>query len=485
MHIAGRPLLNVGDSDGASPTPSIVIVGGGFAGAALAYHLLRHAGITPTVTIIERGAQLGRGIAYGVQDPSLCLNVPAARMSLDPGRPSDFLEFARTKAGFSSAAPHAFLPRALYGEYVETRLTQATERCPGYLRVIRGEAVAIEDGAVRLSDGRVIAADQIVLATGIDAMRDNVALPDDPRIIDAWDEAACKSAAMSGGRSLLLGSGLSALDVLMLFEAAPLAPPAKLLVLSRHGLLPRPHAAVSGGSFSIPAELGPAPRSLRALVRWGRAVVTAASAVGASWQQALDALRPQLSDLWQGLSPRDRTRFVRLVRPYWEVLRHRAPAEVLARIEARRARNELEVLAGSVLECRARPLALELTLRLRGGEIRRERVQTLVRCLGPALGRPHAQSPLIASMCSAGLASIDPAGLGIATAEHGRLIDVNGRPSEHLFAIGQLCRASRWETTSVPEIVRDAVAIAAIISRETQAGTTALSPSPAAVAAPT
>jgi uncharacterized NAD(P)/FAD-binding protein YdhS len=88
----------------------------------------------------------------------------------------------------------------------------------------------------------------------------------------------------------------------------------------------------------------------------------------------------------------------------------------------------------------------------------------VVRCLGPALEVDPAHSPLVAALLRQGLAQLDPAQLGIATGERGRLIDSADRPSDRLFALGQLCRASRWETTSVPEIVRDAVALAELFA---------------------
>lgn len=162
-----------------------------------------------------------------------------------------------------------------------------------------------------------------------------------------------------------------------------------------------------------------------------------------------------------------RSRFVRRVRPYWEVLRHRAPADALARLEARRKVGALSVIAGELLHCSAEPEALAVELQLRAIGARQSVVQRfshVVRCTGPALELDLPRSPLMAALIRDGRARHDCARLGIATGLHGQLIEASGRPSERLFALGQLCRASRWETTSVPEIVRDAVALAALFS---------------------
>lgn len=450
---------------------SIVIVGGGFAGATLAYHLLTRRQ-PPLVTLIERGQHVGRGIAYATEQPALRLNVPASRMSLDPARPNDFVEFAGAQA-----EPDAFLSRAVYGRYVESRLANARRMHPTRLRVVRAAAVAIEgDSSVRLEDGRRLQADRVVLATGLAARASHCRWPHDPRVIDAWDERAVSALSRPRPRPhplprhdrvLVLGSGLSALDVIGLLDSA--GHQGDVVVLSRHGLLPRPHAE-RGGRFALPAALGPAPKELLRLCAWMRAVVRAAEAAGHPWQHAIDALRPQLSELWCGLSARDRLRFVRRVRPYWEVLRHRAPTDALARLEARRRAGSLTVVAGELLHCSAEPeaLAVELRLRATGAHSAPERVvqrfSHVMRCTGPALELDLPRSPLLAALIHDGRARHDCARLDIATGPHGQLIEASGLPSERLFALGQLCRASRWETTSVPEIVCDAVALAELLS---------------------
>ena len=64
--------------------PVVAIVGGGASGTLLAAQLLRAGGTR--VVLIERGARLGRGVAYGTRFAGHLLNVPAASMS---GLPDD------------------------------------------------------------------------------------------------------------------------------------------------------------------------------------------------------------------------------------------------------------------------------------------------------------------------------------------------------------------------------------------------------------
>ncbi len=72
---AYSPALQV-DAPSAREGRNVVIVGGGFSGAALAMHLLRGGRDDLRITMIERGPWLGRGLAYGVESSVFRLNCP-------------------------------------------------------------------------------------------------------------------------------------------------------------------------------------------------------------------------------------------------------------------------------------------------------------------------------------------------------------------------------------------------------------------------
>lgn len=98
-----------------------------------------------------------------------------------------------------------------------------------------------------------------------------------------------------------------------------------------------------------------------------------------------------------------------------------------------------------------------------GGPVRHERYDRIVRCVGPALDRSEADAPLVCDLVASGRAAPDPAGLGVVTDDAGRVVDASGAASERLLAIGAPLRASAWETTSIPDIAVQAVAIASRI----------------------
>jgi uncharacterized NAD(P)/FAD-binding protein YdhS len=444
-----------------APSPQrgddVVIIGGGFSGAAVTYHLLKEMGSTGRIHLVEMGPWVGRGIAYGVESDVFRLNVPASRMSVDPERPEDFVRFAGVEAD-----PHAFLSRALYGRYVTARLGAAVRSSSAKLRIWRDEAVAITGDAVVLRSGATLPAEAVVMATGI-VPRARAPVWH-PRLVDAWDECALASLPKEG-RLLMLGSGLSALDVLSFLGEQGFA--GEVTLVSRRGLLPFPHERIFQGTGLMPAaQVDTAPQRLRPLVRWVRQAVAAAVGAGTPWQRAIDSLRPNLARFYRQLSPSDRASFVRHVRPYWDVVRHRAPSDALSRIEDWTCTGRLRRLAGRVtIGPQDNPSALEVVIHERGGRDRHERFDAVVRCIGPALDAAEATTPVLRSLIDGGFARLSASGLGIETTPDGRIVDQRGEPSARIFGLGAIRRASDWETTSVPDISRHAQSVARLIAR--------------------
>src|SRR5476649_1711836 len=73
----------------------IVIIGGGFTGAALAIQLGRQAQLAGEVTVIEPRAMVGCGLAYSTGDPAHRINVPADKMQLSCAEAGDFERWCR------------------------------------------------------------------------------------------------------------------------------------------------------------------------------------------------------------------------------------------------------------------------------------------------------------------------------------------------------------------------------------------------------
>ena len=157
-----------------TPAKTVVIVGGGFSGAIFGLKLHRKC---PDwrIVIAEPRKNLGRGIAYGACGPEHMLNVPVSRMEI--GLKPSFAEWlqprrssiaeALVESGLDLAS--AFVPRRLFGDYVEERVNEALDsKSPVGLSSVRGEVVRLlnDQRGVLLTDGRQIVADVVVLAMG-------------------------------------------------------------------------------------------------------------------------------------------------------------------------------------------------------------------------------------------------------------------------------------------------------------------------------
>jgi uncharacterized NAD(P)/FAD-binding protein YdhS len=150
--------------------PTIVVIGGGFSGTALATHLLRR-GAPARVVLANRYGPIGRGVAYGTRIEAHVLNVPAGGMSILAEDSDHFVRWARTRDDAIRA--DTFVSRRLYGEYLEGVLREAEQHPPraASLERLVGVARDIEirqDGASAevVFAGARIHADHVVLALG-------------------------------------------------------------------------------------------------------------------------------------------------------------------------------------------------------------------------------------------------------------------------------------------------------------------------------
>ncbi|MGZ3458217.1 MAG: FAD/NAD(P)-binding protein [Archangium sp.] len=440
----------------------VLIVGGGASGTLLAAQLLRNASGSLRVALLERTERVGPGLAYSTQSPSHLLNVPAAKMSAFPDDPEHFLRWMRRVE--PATGPGDFVQRRRYGQSLEAVLREAREgAAPGVgLELVSGEAVSLrEEGdtvRVTLASGTVLEARRVVLAVGN-------ALPADLPVADGglyasaryirspWVEGALRR-VQPHHSVLLVGTGLTMVDtVLSLAERHHEGP---IHAISRHGLLPHVHRP--GGVAGPPLDPS-RPLQVRSVLRALRR--EARTREGSDWRGVVDALRPVTASLWRGLPEPERRRFLRHLRSFWEVHRHRmAPAvsEVLQRLQG----------LGVLRVHAARVLGFQLTdeesvvarVRPRGSAHEASfPVQHVINCTGPdaSLGRGY---PLLRGLVESGLARPDALRLGLATDAEGALLDAEGRASGSLFTLGPLRRGELWESTAIPEIRAQALALA-------------------------
>jgi uncharacterized NAD(P)/FAD-binding protein YdhS len=441
----------------------VAIVGAGFSGTLLALHLLRRCPPGSTVTLIERAVQFGRGAAYSTGNPSHLLNVPAGRMSAFHDRPHDFLDWLKQQSDPCLSQPltaDSFVPRQMFGDYIRHLLNREIKSGAqgSDLRLVRGDALGVDEAAggvtVRLDRGRTVEADLAVLAIGNfppepppvadPAFYNSGLYRPDPWAGDAFSELDPDRPV------LLIGTGLTMVDAaISLIDRGHRGP---IHALSRRGLLPQRHTP-SVVAPSPRAE--PMPTTLVALTRFLRREADRADAEGANWRAIVDALRPFTGDVWAELSTADRARFLRHMRPWWEVHRHRMASPVADKIEAAVARGQLDVRAGRILSFDASAGEVAVRYRLRHGDgFQTVTAARVVNCSGPACDYARISHPLIRGMLESGMIRPDPLGLGLDVTRNCALKNRQGAISGWLFAAGPVTKAAFWEMTAVPDIRR-------------------------------
>jgi uncharacterized NAD(P)/FAD-binding protein YdhS len=195
------------------------------------------------------------------------------------------------------------------------------------------------------------------------------------------------------------------------------------------------------------------PLTARTLLRHIRREIALAERAGGNWRAVLDEWRDQVPLLWQRLPMVERRRFLRHLRPYWDVHRHRMAPEIAAQIQDVQARGRLEIRAGTIEAYQACHEGIAVRFRPRGSNVETRIVgDWLVNCAGPTLDFRQVSDPLVRDLLSRGLARPEPLGLSLETTRGLQLLRRNGRPNTSLFALGSLTRGTFWETSTVPEI---------------------------------
>jgi uncharacterized NAD(P)/FAD-binding protein YdhS len=419
----------------------VAIIGAGLSGALQAIHLAR-AGIG-RITLIERGRVPGRGVAYGTGRSEHLLNVPARRMTAFPDRPDHFVDwFERTAGGDAEA----YAPRMAYGDYIASLLAELGDR----VTIVSGEAVDVAAGPdgehVKLADGREILADAAILALGnlrpaVPGGIDAAALGD-AWIGDPWSDLRVEGLG-EDDTVVLIGTGLTAVDAILTLDA--LGYGGRILAISRRGLAPRAHE---------PREPMVAPREALPsnCVALLRRIRRRSEEVG--WRSAVHELRTITQGLWRGASEAERRRFLRHLRPWWDVHRHRIAPAVGAAVDRLQRAGRLRFAAGKIVAVAPAPGGARIDWRVRGTD----RVETIhaariVNCTGPELDIVRAGEALFDALLVAGRIRPDPCRIGIDTDPDSLgAIAKDGRVSRTLFVIGPPTKGAFWESIAVPDI---------------------------------
>ena len=432
----------------AYPSADVAIVGGGASGVLLATQIVRRSRLR--IAVIERGSQPALGVAYSTRCRGHLLNVRASDMSALADEPDHFVQWLARDGG--GLGRNDFAPRADYGRYLQDLLADSLRRSEGRLRIVTGDVTALREQAegveVQVDGSPVLPARAAVLATGHrPPSADSGAYRGNPWREDVLDDLAPDAAI------LLIGTSLTMIDLLVsLMERGHTGP---IVALSRRGLVPHSHPPAPIPSPDVDTKdlfagaLSERTARFRSKLRGGLV-----------WAGLMQVLRPANNDLWHGLDLDQRRRFLRHLRPWWDIHRHRVAPQVGRIIADARGRGQLSIVAARITIDRATDRAVDVTIGPRGSPVAERRTfDRVIDCRGPR-NEVDERLPLHARMVKAGLMRRDPLDQGLDVGESDTLIGYDGTPSRRLFVLGPPTRGRYTEIVAIPDIRLQAATMA-------------------------
>ncbi len=443
----------------------IAIVGGGFSGTLTAIHLSRRLPDTPII-LFEESPEAGPGLAYGNSSEGHLLNVRAGGMSAFAEAPDHFLRFAEREL-IRRVDPAEFLPRPLYGLYLQQLLREARGKNPR-LELRRASVVDIataggsHQARLVLKDGSTLDVSRVILATGNRGSSFRSSLWAS-QVISARDPDSY-AGLHPDAPVVIIGTALSMIDAVD--ELVRRGHRGPIHVTSRHGLLPHAYAPPSDVP---PPSLDHLPDSnLRKIVRLFRKAVAEHTAVGGDWRDLFALLRPVTPGLWQELSLKDRKRFLRFISPFWEIHRHQCAPQTRELIDRLRLSGRLTVHRGVLVSVERKDKGYTLQFANHSRELPNRTLvaDRILDATGPARDLETLRHPLICNLLRRGFLTTDVHRLGAQTLADYRAVQRDGRPTPWLHVIGPMLRARYFEATAVPELRLHAAALAARITAE-------------------
>lgn len=404
-----------------------------------------------TVRIFERSGNIGEGIAYSTLNPNHLLNVRASNMSAFQDAPDHFLNWLQTNPEASRIGtwqPQSFAPRSLYRLYLNDLLKPYLESDNPRAVIEKAEVVSVQYEGMRplitSSTGQNFIVDAVIVATGNEA-----AISTSGNFVTEYWSSNGYFDIPSENTVAILGTGLSMVDsVISLLDKGHTG---KIHAISRRGLLPAMHEP------SDPLVIEPdqllVTDGLPALLHIVRKLITEQQNAGKSWRSVIDGLRPYTKAIWGHLPLRQRQSFLRHMRPWWDVHRHRMAPAIADRIITAQQSEQLTITAAHLTSVKSKGEHISIRYRTRRGEKLDElEVGSIIDCRGGSARCSTTRNPALISFMESGLAKPDALDLGLDVTADLQVLSAHGEPSGSIFALGPVTKGIFWEVTAIPDI---------------------------------
>jgi len=433
----------------------ITIIGGGASGLLTAVNILKTNTRSVIINIIEPGS-LGLGAAYNVENMRHLLNVPAFKMSCISDDPDHFINWLKEK-GYTYKNTD-FVARKIYGEYIRSTYDKyLDENKSATVNHIKDHAIDIvnENGVlfVATKGGKKIKSDKIVLALGNFSSthpktKSNDYISDPKYIANPLDANSIKKITDKTRNVFIIGTGLTAVDTIISIREAN--PKVSIIAFSNHGYLPVQHN-LNQSYPSYYEELKGIKTTLE-LFNVVHKHIKLAAAKHIDYKAVTDAIRPYTQEIWSNLPEKEKLQFLRHLRHYWGVARHRMPSESANYIYELINFGKVQLLKGRIKDIRIEGKHLVVATETRKGEIENHQADYVINCTGPQSDYGKIDNTLIKNLVNKGLIVPDDIKYGINADKNGAVIGKDNIPSNKLFTVGPPMKGILWECVAIPEI---------------------------------
>ena len=478
---------------------NITIIGGGAWGISLFIELFlqlrilrRHRDVS--ITIIEENDEVGKGLAFGTQQPGHILNTQAQLMGIHFTEPEHFSEWLKkhdNRVGDevvdNQGQDEAFTTRRLYGDYLKEQFDfyfdlAKTEGMQ--LKLIHASAKSVEpleDGYhVELSDGNTHKADYLVLSVGTPVAKIYEELNVHENYFDSpWPSSRIVENIPTDEPVAIIGSSLSAIDALM--TLADNGHKGKIGFYSLDGLLPRvqvekpePYECVHltiSNLHQIQREKLRSPfvsevfrlfmkeaehfagkkidwkktdRRNQSAAELLRQDIATAKSGGDALMNIPYALRYDSSQMWKLFDQPAKLKFKKWLGNYWAINRHCMPLVNANRIQKLFDSGQLHVMSdleNVVYDDKEKAFVLSF-------QNKEDRFKYVINATGPASAVKDMKSQLVRNLAKSGLVEPEDTG-GIKINTQTMQVVREGKSISNFYAIGHLTNGLLLDVNAV------------------------------------
>jgi len=444
----------------------IGIIGAGFSGTMTAVNLIENSNEIIEILLFEKENPIGKGIAYSPYSKKQLLNVPTSKMSAFKDLPDHFFNWVKSLEEYKnvdeSILAGAFLPRHLYGQYLEFVWNEALANAKAKsikVRILRSNIIDLERKSAEIEligdkNDRFLV-DYCVLATGNLVPRNQTIKNMDFYSNSNYFQNPWKIESVENLNKnenvLVIGNGLTMVDTVLALQERNLRGIIYSISPNGYHILSHRHAPIK---YNKLVEELPDHVDLKTIRNLIVKHVRAVRKLGVSAEPVIDSLRPFSQNIWRNFSINDKREFLRKYRHAWGVARHRIPIHMNDFLLKLMFSIKLKVFAGEIKSLNEVNGTIEVSFVEKNSKTEEKIfVSRVINCTGPESNIKLSESQLLKKCLEKGIISQDEFYLGFnADPTNFQLIGGNGEVQNNIFTIGTNLKGIFWESTAVNEL---------------------------------